>query len=110
MKVHLIKKRTIEQFILVNAQSRASFRDWLNKIKGADWSGPADIQKMFGTADLLSKSSNRVVFDIAGNAYRMICKYAFGERFARLYICWIGTHAQYDQLNKLGEQYTVFIY
>lgn len=27
----------------------------------------------------------------------MICKYAFGETEARLYVCWIGTHGEYKK-------------
>lgn len=110
MKVRLIKKETVLDFILIHARARVSFEDWLKAIRKADWVSPADILDAFGSADLLGKSSNRVVFNIGGNAYRMICKYRFGERSIRLYICWIGTHAQYDQLNKLGKQYTVHIY
>jgi len=64
----------------------------------------------FGSADLLGNSSNRVVFDIAGNTYRMICKYAFGDKQVHLFVCWIGTHTDYDKLCKLNEQYTVSDY
>jgi mRNA interferase HigB len=48
-----------------------------------------------------------VVFDIGGNNYRMICKYVFGEREIHLFVCWIGTHADYDALCKKNEQYTI---
>ena len=71
---------------------------------------PADMQATFRSADLLGNGSNRVVFDIAGNNYRMICKYAFGDKQAHLFVCWMGTHAQYDQLCNKGEQYTVSLY
>ena len=110
MKVHLIRKETIEAYATANARSRSSFTEWLNKLKYADWSKPTDIQTTFGTADLLGKSSNRVVFDIGGNNYRMICKYVFGERQVHLFVCWIGTHAAYDKLCNKNEQYTVNIY
>lgn len=79
MKVHLIKKQTVEDFAAANARSRSSLEDWLGKIKQADWENPADIKATFGTADLLGNRSSRVVFDIGGNAYRVICKYAFAE-------------------------------
>lgn len=110
MKVHLIRKQTIEDYALKNARSRPSFEEWLEKLKYADWNQPADMQATFGTADLLGKGSNRVVFDIGGNIYRMICKYAFGDKQVHLFICWIGTHAEYDKLNNKDEQYTVSLY
>lgn len=110
MKVHLIRKETIQDFAKQNAQSRASFSAWLAKIKYADWEKPADIQATFSSADLLGNSSNRVVFDIGGNNYRLICKYAFGDKQAHLFVCWIGTHAAYDKLCNDDIQYTVTIY
>lgn len=110
MKVHLIKRQTIEDFAKENVQSRRSFEDWLEKIRYANWKLPIDIQATFGSADLLGNSSGRVVFDIGGNNYRMICKYVFGEKQVHLFVCWIGTHADYDKLCNKNEQYTVNIY
>ncbi len=110
MKVHLIRKETIEDFVLKNARSRTSFEEWLEKLRYADWEKPTDIQVTFGSADLLGKGSNRVIFNIAGNTYRMICKYAFGEKQVHLFICWIGTHTKYDELCDDEEQYTVSLY
>lgn len=110
MRVHLIKKQTIEGYAEENAQSKSSFSIWLSTIKYADWNKPTDIQNTFGSADLLGKASSKVVFDIGGNKYRMICKYAFGENQVHLFVCWIGTHAEYDALCKKNEQYTINIY
>jgi mRNA interferase HigB len=110
MKVHLIRKETIEAFAKYNAQSRVSFADWLSKIKFADWASPGDMQSVFPATDLLGKGSNRAVFNIGGNKYRMIAKYVFGVKQVHLFICWIGTHAEYDTLCNAGEQYTVSDY
>ena len=107
MKVHLIKKQSIIAFTEKHATSRSSFAYWLAIIKMADWNEPADIMATFGSADLLGNSCNRVVFDIAGNNFRMICKYAFGEKVVHLFVCWIGTHAEYDKICKTSEQYTI---
>jgi|SRR5882724_3075809 len=110
MKVHLIAKKTIEGFAVWHARSRASFEDWLQKIKDADWNEPADMKNTFRSADLLGRGSHRVVFDISGNNYRVICKYAFGDHEVHLFVCWIGTHADYDKLCASKEQYTISIY
>ena len=110
MKVHLIKKETIEDFVNANSQGRLPFEFWNEVLKNAEWNTPNDIKSSFRSADLLGKRSNRVVFDIGGNNYRMICKYAFGTKQAHLFICWIGTHAEYDKINKRGAQYTINIY
>lgn len=59
---------------------------------------------------ILGWNSNRVVFNIGGNNYRMICKYAFGEKQVHLFICWIGTNTEYDELCDNNEQYTITNY
>ena len=110
MKVRIIKKQTIEKYIENNSQSRTSLLRWINLVKIADWNEPSDIQKTFGTADLLGNGTMRVVFNIGGNNYRLICKYRFGINKIRLYIYWIGTHAEYDKLCDEQKQYTIKIY
>ena len=107
MRVHLIRRESIEAFSKQNAPARVPMNEWCAKIKYADWKIPADIQGTFPRTDLLGKGTCRVVFDIGGNNYRMIGKYAFGEKQVHLFICWIGTHAEYDKLCQQGAQYTV---
>lgn len=107
MKIHLIKKRTIERFVLKNAGSRIPFQKWLATLKRADWNIPQDIVATFRSADILGERSKRVVFNIGGNHYRMICRYHFGGTRAHLFIKWIGTHAVYNQLCREGKQYTI---
>ncbi len=110
MRVHLIKKQTLEDYVHKNARSGSSFGGWLEKLKNADWEIPSDIKKTYNSADLLGKASSRVVFDVGGNNYRMICKYVFGERQVHLFVCWIGTHTEYDELCDMNEQYTTNSY
>ena len=68
---------------------------------------PTDIQNTFGSADLLGKNSDRVIFDIGGNNYRLICKYFFGVKQIHLFVCWIGTHTDYDKLCNKNEQFNI---
>lgn len=107
MRVHLIKKETVEEFSNLHIQSRSSFDEWLFKIKYADWESTSDILNTFPSADFLGNGTYRVVFDVGGNNYRLIGKYAFGEAQVHLFICWIGTHAEYDKLCKKRQQYLV---
>ena len=110
MRVHLIKKLTIEEFVAENARCRSSFEIWLQVIKYADWDVPDDIKIAFGTADFLGNGTKRIVFNIGGNNYRMICKYAFCEKEVKLFICWIGDHAAYTKLCHAGKQYYINAY
>jgi len=110
MRVHLIRKETVTGYVQRNARSKPSFAAWLTTVKYADWDMPSDIKDTFGAADLIGGGTNRVVFDVGGNNYRMICKYAFGEKQVHLFICWIGTHTEYDELCRRNEQYTIMNY
>lgn len=79
-------------------------------VKATYWQEPGDIMETFGAADLLGNRSDRVVFNIAGNNYRMICKYHFGVTNVHLYVKWIGTYAEYTELCDDEKQYTISIY
>jgi mRNA interferase HigB len=107
MKVHLIKMQTIEDYILQNTSSRAPFDHWLTALKDADWHEPKDIIISYGSTDNLGNGTDRVVFNIGGNNYRMICKYIFGIKRVHLFICWIGTHTEYTKLCRLNKQYYI---
>ena len=110
MKVHLIKKQTIEDYIQKNVRSRVSFEIWISILKVADWNEPNEIISTFNSADILGKSSKRVVFNIGGNNYRLICRYHFGISKVHLFVKWIGTHAEYTKLCNEGKQYDINAY
>ncbi len=105
MKVHLIKVQSIENFVIENVQSKRPFETWLSIVKRADWNNPQDIIRTFNSADILGKGSNRVVFNIGGNKYRIICQYYFGKQKVHLFVKWIGTHDSYSVLCNKEEQY-----
>ena len=110
MRVHLIKKQAIEDYIIDHPQGRISFKDWLIKVKFANWEEPDDICKTFSSADILGSGSSRVIFNIGGNNYRVICKYHFGKLKVHLFVCWIGTHSEYNELCYKRDQFTVKVY
>jgi mRNA interferase HigB len=66
---------------------------WYRHTLKADWSSPNDVKAAFGTASILK--DGRVVFNIAGNKYRLIVWINYPYRV--VYVRFIGTHAQYDR-------------
>ncbi len=110
MKVHLIKQETINKYVVNNAQSRNSFNLWAGILKNADWNVPQDIVGTYGSADILGKGTERVVFNIGGNKYRMICRFHFGDKRVHLFVKWIGTHSEYAILCKERKQYSISNY
>ncbi|MGC0951016.1 type II toxin-antitoxin system HigB family toxin [Pantoea agglomerans] len=77
------------------AEQPLRLRAWVDEVSKAQWKTPQDIKDKYRTADFLS--SNRVVFDIKGNHYRLIVAVAY--RFQAVYIKFVGTHAEYDKIN-----------
>lgn len=110
MKIHLIKKQTIEDYIKKNSRSKTSFEILFSILKRADWKVPNDIISTFNSADILGRSSDRVIFNIGGNSYRMICRYHFGAKKVHLFVKWVGTHAEYTKLCNEQKQYEVSSY
>jgi mRNA interferase HigB len=107
MKVHLIKLKTIQDYIIENKNSSPYFKIWVSLISNSDWEKPQDIVSTFGSADILGNGSERVVFNIGRNKYRMICSYYFGLKNVHLYINWLGTHLEYDKVCGEKLQYKI---
>jgi len=107
MKVHLIKAKTVRKYAKQHGGAVASFENWINKVKESDWKIPQDMMRTFATVDILGKGSKRVMFDVGGHNYRILCKYQFGKKMVHLFVLWIGTHAEYDRLWANGKQYTI---
>ncbi len=110
MRIRLVKQQTIAKYVSKNQNSKKYFDEWLIKIQYAEWANTNDIKQTYNSADILGKSSSRIVFNIGGNHYRMICKFHFGKKKIHLFIMWIGTHAEYTKLFDEGFQYTIKSY
>lgn len=78
-----------------NADAREPVLAWYRHALKADWATPADVKADFGNASILR--DGRVVFNIAGNKYRLVVWINYPYRV--VYIRFIGTHAQYDGID-----------
>ena len=68
---------------------------WYRQVAAAEWVQPADVKAEFGTASILQ--DGRVVFNIAGNKYRLVAWINYHYRV--VYVRFIGTHKQYDKID-----------
>ncbi len=68
---------------------------WYRYALKTDWSSPYDVKSDFGNASILK--DGRVVFNIAGNKYRLVVWINYAYRI--VYIRFIGTHTQYDRID-----------
>lgn len=77
------------------ADAREPTLAWYRHVLRADWSSPADVKKDFGSASILR--DGRVVFNIAGNKYRLVVWINYPYRV--VYIRFIGSHMQYNRID-----------
>lgn len=68
---------------------------WYRHTLKADWDSPDKVKFDFGNASILK--DGRVVFNIAGNKYRLIVWINYAYRV--VYIRFIGTHAECDKVD-----------
>lgn len=92
--MRIISFSYIREYTKVHADSDVSLREWFTKTHRASWTSLADIRKTFNSADYVG--DNHYAFNIHGNAYRLVAVIFFDV--GKVYIRWIGTHAEYDKL------------
>lgn len=68
---------------------------WHQEALRANWPNPHEIKTQYRNASIVQ--DGRVVFNIAGNKYRLVVKINYPYRI--VYIRFIGTHKQYDQVD-----------
>jgi mRNA interferase HigB len=94
--MQIVARRTLRQFWERHPQAENPLRNWYALAVRAEWKGPADVKATFGaTVDFVR--DHRVVFDIAGNKYRLVVHIAY--RFKRVLIKFVGTHKEYDKID-----------
>jgi mRNA interferase HigB len=80
---------------------KAQLDSWYDAIRKAEWKNSAELKTQFASASVLS--SERVVFNIKGNDYRLIVAINYPYQVVR--IRWLGTHREYDRINAREVQY-----
>ena len=68
---------------------------WYRHVLASNWATPAQVKRDIGSASILR--DGRVVFNIAGNKYRIVVWINYPYRV--VYIRFIGTHEQYDAID-----------
>lgn len=77
------------------ADAQPPLEAWYREAKKASWGTPADVKAQYGSASILK--GGRVVFNVCGNKYRLVVQMNYG--FGVAYIRFVGTHAEYDDID-----------
>ena len=93
--MRIVAKKNLLAFCATHAAARQSLLAWHEEAAKAVWATPQDIKDRYASASFVGH--NRVVFNIKGNAYRLIVALAY--RIGVVYIKFIGTYAEYDAID-----------
>jgi mRNA interferase HigB len=93
--MRIITRQRLIAFWKKHQDAEQPLRAWLAEAKHAHWRTPADIKQKYKSASIIAH--NRVVFNIAGNKYRLVTKIHYNTGV--IYIRFIGTHAEYDKID-----------
>ena len=93
--MRIIKKKAIIAQFSKYPDVERPLKAWLDDIKDADWEKSQDVLDRYPSARPIG--SNRVVFNIKGNQYRLIVYIFYPQRM--VFVKFFGTHAEYDEID-----------
>jgi mRNA interferase HigB len=99
--MRIIARRTLREFVASRdghkdqPALKAALDSWFAEVNKAAWSSTADVKRLYATASIVS--GDRIVFNIKGNAYRLVVAVDFEK--AIVWIKWVGTHGDYDRID-----------
>lgn len=96
--MHIIAKSRLRLFWEGSSSyldAKEPLTEWYRHFEKAHYATPQEIKAVFGTTSILK--GGRVVFNIGGNKYRLILAFDFERQLG--FIKFVGTHAQYDDID-----------
>jgi mRNA interferase HigB len=95
--MRIFSRRTLREFWVQRGRedSKQPLLSWFRVVERANWTKPSDVKRQFRSASFIG--DNRVIFNVAGNKYRLVVHINYAFRAA--YICFEGTHDEYDLID-----------
>ena len=99
--MRIIARKTLRDFVESLRGSKdqkavkSALDSWFHEVQGSEWHTPANVTASYANASIVG--SDRVVFNIKGNAYRLVVAVDYQRQI--VFIKWLGTHAQYDKID-----------
>ncbi|MEY4875063.1 MAG: hypothetical protein RL708_212 [Bacteroidota bacterium] len=89
--------KTLKEFWKKYPEARMHLSAWYDEIETAKFQTPNEVRKMYPSADVVG--NGRIVFNIYHNKYRLVA--VFRYQIQCVYIRFIGTHKEYDNINDI---------
>jgi mRNA interferase HigB len=80
---------------------KAALDSWYREAQQAEWKNSSEVKANYAHASIVS--ADRVVFNIKGNAYRLVV--AVDYRRAIVFMKWLGSHKEYDAIDVRTVEY-----
>jgi mRNA interferase HigB len=93
--MRIISRRVLRDFWKRHPEAEQPLKAWFAETQAADWSSPQSIKQRYRHASFVA--DNRVIFNIAGNKYRLVVHVNYD--FRTVYIKFIGVHTDYDRID-----------
>jgi mRNA interferase HigB len=91
----IIAKSTLKGFWEKYPDSEQYLKIWYELVKKSNWENPNHLKQTFANASIIK--GGRVVFNIKGNAFRIVVKINFEKQW--VFIRFVGTHEQYNKID-----------
>ena len=93
--MRIISEKPLREFWERHPDSEGPLAEWWRVAHRESWHTPQDIRGQYPRASFVG--SNRVVFNIKGNQYRLVT--AINYPYGIIYIRFVGTHSEYDRID-----------
>lgn len=93
--MRIISRKTLVEYWQKCPETEQPLKAWYQEAKAAEWASPQDIKDQYRSASIVA--NNRVVFNIKGNAYRLVVAVAYSA--GNIFIKFVGSHQEYDQID-----------
>jgi len=91
----IFAKSTLRAYWIKHPDSEQYLKTWYDTAMSSEWNTPNDVKLTYANASILKDS--RIVFNIKGNAYRLVVKFNFEKQW--IFIRFIGTHLEYNAID-----------
>ena len=92
--MNVLSYSTVKAYFEKHAAAKSSLLYWYKITKKASWNNMNDLRADFPQAELVV--DGKVVFNIKANDFRLVG--LLGFRTKKVYVLWLGTHAEYDKI------------
>lgn len=90
--MRIVSKKKLREYGLQHPDCRKALEDWYQTAAAAQWQSLAEVRHTYRHADGVG---NKTVFNIKGNAYRLITAIHYNRGI--IYIRAVLTHTEYDK-------------